>query len=110
MRSTGTVTFALFVIVVLAAIFWLMHGRGQTQWGLVAVLLGILVLRVVLFVINLRQQRHNAEQGKGPVRIETRLGLNDEEQAPEQAPEQATEQATEPPSEPPSEPPASRRP
>jgi len=101
MKRSGTLTFGLFVIVVLAAVFWLMHGRGQTQWGLVAVLLGILVLRVALFVINLRQQRHNAEQGKGPVRIETRLGLSDEEQAPEQA---------EPPSAPPSEPPAPRRP
>jgi hypothetical protein len=69
----------LFVIVVLAAIFWLAHGRGQTQWGLIAVLVGILVLRVVLFVINLRQQRHNAERGKGSVQIETRLGLTDEE-------------------------------
>jgi membrane protein YdbS with pleckstrin-like domain len=96
MQRTGTVTFALFVIVVLAAIFWLMHGRGQTQWGLVAVLVGILVLRVVLFIINLRQQRHNAEQGKGPVRIETRLGLNDDENQGE----------TEPPSEAPSEPPS----
>ncbi|HZD77619.1 MAG TPA: hypothetical protein VE218_11475 [Acidobacteriaceae bacterium] len=83
MKRTGTVTFALFVIVVLAAIFWLMHGRGQTQWGLVAVLVGVLVLRVALFVINLRQQRHNAERGGGSVNIETRLGLNDDE--PEQA-------------------------
>jgi 1,4-dihydroxy-2-naphthoate octaprenyltransferase len=96
MKRSGTVTFALFVIVVLAAIFWLMHGRGQTQWGLVAVLLGILVLRVVLFIINLRQQRHNAEQGKGPVKIETRLGLNDDGDQGE----------TEPPSDPPSEPPS----
>ena len=79
MKKTGTLTFALFVIVVLAAIFWLMHGRGQTQWGLVAVLVGVLVLRVALFVINLRQQRHNAEAGKGPVRIETRLGLSEDE-------------------------------
>jgi 1,4-dihydroxy-2-naphthoate octaprenyltransferase len=79
MKRTGTLTFALFVIVVLAAIFWLMHGRGQTQWGLVAVLLGILVLRVVLFVINMRQQRRNAERGKGPVKIETRLGLGDDQ-------------------------------
>lgn len=78
MRKTGTLTFGLFVIVVLAAIFWLTNGRGQTQWGLVAVLLGILVLRVILFVVNLRQQRHNAERGKGPVKIETRLGLEDE--------------------------------
>jgi len=79
MKRSGTLTFALFVIVVLAAIFWLMHGRGQTQWGLVAVLVGILVLRVALFIINLRQQRHNAERGKGPVNIETRLGLTDDE-------------------------------
>ncbi len=90
MKSTGTVTFALFVIVVLAAIFWLMHGRGQTQWGLVAVLVGILVLRVVLFVINLRQQRHNAEQGKGPVKIETRLGLNDESQEEAEPPAESS--------------------
>jgi 1,4-dihydroxy-2-naphthoate octaprenyltransferase len=81
MKRTGTVTFALFVIVVLAAIFWLMHGRGQTQWGLVAVLLGILLLRVILFVINLRQQRRNAERGKGSVKIETTLRLDDEEQS-----------------------------
>jgi hypothetical protein len=56
----------------------------------VAVLVGILVLRVVLFVINLRQQRHNAEQGKGPVKIETRLGLDDEDQG-------ETEPSSEPP-------------
>jgi Na+/melibiose symporter-like transporter len=90
MKDTGTVTFGLFVIVVLAAIFWLMHGRGQTQWGLVAVLVGILALRVILFVVNLRQQRHNAERGKGSVKIETRLQLNDEEPV-----------ETEPPTEPP---------
>jgi Na+/melibiose symporter-like transporter len=95
MKDKGTVTFGLFVIVVLAAIFWLMNGRGQTQWGLVAVLVGILVLRVVLFVINLRQQRHNAERGKGSVQIETRLNLGDEEQGE---------------TEPPSEPPAASRP
>jgi Na+/melibiose symporter-like transporter len=83
MKRSGTLTFGLFVIVVLAAIFWLMHGRGQTQWGLVAVLVGILVLRVILFVINLRQQRHNAERGKGSVNIETRLGLNDEPETPD---------------------------
>jgi Na+/melibiose symporter-like transporter len=86
MKRSGTLTFGLFVIVVLAAVFWLMHGRGQTQWGLVAVLLGILVLRVVLFVINLRQQRRNAERGKGSVNIETRLGLNDEPETSETEP------------------------
>jgi Na+/melibiose symporter-like transporter len=102
MKRSGTLTFGLFVIVVLAAVFWLMHGRGQTQWGLVAVLLGILVLRVVLFVINLRQQRRNAERGRGSVNIETRLGLNDEEQA--------ADQASGPPSEPPAASPGAPRP
>ena len=94
MKRSGTLTFGLFVIVVLAAIFWLMHGRGQTQWGLVAVLVGILVLRVVLFVVNLRQQRQNAERGKGPVKIETRLGLNDDE--PKSEPPAPTAGASEP--------------
>jgi hypothetical protein len=74
----------LFVIVLLGAVFlmWKRPGSG----ALVAVLLGILVLRVVLFAINLRQQRHNAEQGKGSVKIETRLGLNDDEEASETEP------------------------
>jgi hypothetical protein len=96
MKTSGTLTFGLFVIVVLGAVFWLMHGRGQTQWGLVAVLLGILLLRVVLFVINLRQQRHNAEQGKGPVNIETRLGLNDEPEASETEPPASSTDAPRP--------------
>ena len=34
MKRSGTLTFGLFVIVVLAAIFWLMHGRGQTPMHL----------------------------------------------------------------------------
>ena len=77
MKRSGTLTFGLFVIVLLGAVFlmWKRPGSG----ALVAVLLGILVLRVVLFAINLRQQRHNAEQGKGSVKIETRLGLNDDD-------------------------------
>lgn len=78
---TGTFSFGLFVIVVLGAVFWLLHQQGRTNWGLVAVLVGILLLRVVLFVVNLRQQRRNAERGRGPVKIETRLGLNDDEPA-----------------------------
>ena len=86
MKRTGTLTFVVFVIAVLVAIFLLMHGRGQTQWGLVAVLLGVLALRVVLFVVNLRQQRRNAERGKGSVNIETRLGLNDDEEPPAPSP------------------------
>ena len=85
---TGTLSFGLFVVVVLAAVFWLLHSQGRTNWALVAVLLGILVLRVVLFLINLRQQRRNAERGSGPVRIETRLGLNDD---PEDVPESKSE-------------------
>jgi hypothetical protein len=84
MKRSGTLTFGLFVIVLLGAVFlmWKRPGSG----ALVAVLLGILVLRVVLFAINLRQQRRNAEQGKGSVKIETRLGLNDDEEASETEP------------------------
>ena len=91
MKSRGsTISFGLFVVVLLAAVFMLTRGRGNTNWGLIAVLLGILVLRVVLFVINLRQQRHNAEQGKGPVKIETRLGLSDESQAEAEPPAESS--------------------
>jgi hypothetical protein len=84
MKRSGTLTFGLFVIVLLGAVFlmWKRPGSG----ALVAVLLGILVLRVVLFAINLRQQRRNAESGKGSVKIETRLGLNDDEEASETEP------------------------
>ena len=84
MKRSGTLTFGLFVIVLLGAVFlmWKRPGSG----ALVAVLLGILVLRVVLFAINLRQQRRNAEQGKGSVKIETRLGLNDDEEESESEP------------------------
>jgi hypothetical protein len=83
MKSRGsTISFGLFVVVLLAAVLMLMRGRGNTNWGLIAVLLGILVLRGTLFVVNLRQQRRNLERGKGPVDIETRLGLNDDEEPP----------------------------
>jgi hypothetical protein len=102
MKRSGTLTFGLFVIVVLGFVFMLLRGRGQTQWGLVAVLLGVLVLRVALFVINLRQQRRNAERGRGPVKIETRLGLDDEGEG--------TETPSEPPTEPPAPSPGSSRP
>jgi hypothetical protein len=93
MKRSGTLTFALFVIVLLGAVFltWKRPGSG----ALVTVLLGILALRVILFVINLRQQRRNAERGRGSVKIETRLGLEDEGEA------------TEPTAQPPKEPPAS---
>jgi hypothetical protein len=84
MKRSGTLTFGLFVIVLLGAVFLMWKRPGSV--ALVAVLLGILVLRVVLFAINLRQQRHNAEQGKGSVNIETRLGLNDEPEPPETEP------------------------
>jgi hypothetical protein len=95
MKRSGTLTFGLFVIVVLGAVYLLLQRSGRASLGLVAVLVGILVLRVVLFVINLRQQRHNAERGKGSVKIETKLQLNDEDEGE---------------TEPPSEPPAASRP
>ena len=86
MRSrANTVSFVLFVVVLLAAVFWLLHQHGRTNRGLVTVLLGVLVLRAALFAVNLHQQRQNAERGRGQVKIETRLGLNDEPSAPDRA-------------------------
>jgi hypothetical protein len=84
MKRSGTLTFGLFVIVVLGAVYLLLQRSGRASLGLVA-----------LFVINLRQQRHNAERGKGSVKIETKLQLNDEDEGE---------------TEPPSEPPAASRP
>ena len=82
MRSrASTASFVLFVIVLLGAIYWLLHQHGKANWGLVAVLLGVLVLRGGLFLVNLRQQRRNTERGQGPVQIETRLGINDDPSA-----------------------------
>ena len=78
MKRASSISFALFVIVVLAALYSLLAGHGKTNWGLVTVLAGILLLRVGLFAMNLRQQRRNVVRGRGPVRIETRLGLNDD--------------------------------
>lgn len=81
MKRANTFSFVLFVIVVLGTLFWLLQQHGRTNWGLVSVLTGVLLLRAGLFIVNLRQQRHNVERGRGPVRIETRLGLTDEPKA-----------------------------
>jgi multisubunit Na+/H+ antiporter MnhB subunit len=96
MKRTGTLSFALFVIVALGAIYLFLHRSGRASLGLVAVLVGILVLRVVLFLVNMRQQRHNAERGKGPVKIETRLGINDEPEKPSGEPPAASPGAPRP--------------
>lgn len=74
----SSISFGLFVIVVLAALYSLLAAHGRTNWGLVTVLGGILLLRAVMFVMNLRRQRRNVMRGTGPVKIETRLGLNDD--------------------------------
>jgi hypothetical protein len=95
MGSRGSaVTFGLFVVVLLGAVWWLLRQPGSTNWALVVVLLGILVLRAVLFLVNLRQQRRNIERGTGPVRIETRLGLNDEPEDDSPSPSQVQSQAS----------------
>ncbi len=96
MGSRGSsVTFGLFVVVVLGFVFWLLARGGRSSWGMVAVLLGILLLRAALFFANMRQQRRNAERGKGPVRIETRLGLDDEAtESGESAPVERTNGST----------------
>ncbi len=80
-NGASTASFGLFVIVLLAAVFWLLHQKGHTQWALVAALIGILLLRAGLFAYNLRQQRKRVERGATPSipKVEQRLGLLDEE-------------------------------
>lgn len=80
-NGASTASFGLFVIVLLAAVFWLLHQKGHTQWALVAALVGILLLRVGLFAYNLQQQRKRLERGAAPStpKVEQRLGLLDED-------------------------------
>ncbi len=80
-NGASTASFGLFVIVLLAALFWLLHQKGHTQWALVAALVGILLLRVGLFAYNLQQQRKRIERGASASipKDQQRLGLADED-------------------------------
>ncbi len=77
-NQASTASFGLFVIVLLGAIYWLLHQHGRPQYGLVAVLLGILVLRAGLFFYNLQQQRKRLERGRSSSipKARQRLGLD----------------------------------
>lgn len=77
-NQASTASFGLFVIVLLGAIYWLLHQQGRPQYGLVAVLLGILVLRAGLFVYNLQQQKKRLERGQvsSIPKARQRLGLD----------------------------------
>jgi hypothetical protein len=88
MRSgASTASFVLFVIVLLGALYWVLHQRGHAQWALVGALLGILVLRGGLFLYNLRQQRKRiAEGGRPRPQVQQRLGLDFDEEEPKQDP------------------------
>jgi hypothetical protein len=81
MRSgASTASFVLFVIVLLGALYWLLHQKGHTQWALIAALLGILLLRAALFAYNLVQQRKQIERGGRPRPVvQQRLGLDVDE-------------------------------
>jgi hypothetical protein len=78
-NQASTASFVLFVIVLLAALYWVLHQQGRPQWGLVAILIGILVLRGGLFFYNLQQQKKRLERGAGTSipKVQQRLGLDD---------------------------------
>ncbi|MGI8771877.1 MAG: hypothetical protein ACR2JE_10620 [Acidobacteriaceae bacterium] len=77
-NQASTASFGLFVIVLLGAIYWLLHQHGRPQYGLVAVLVGILVLRAGLFLYNLQQQKKRLERGQTASipKVGQRLGLD----------------------------------
>jgi uncharacterized membrane protein YbhN (UPF0104 family) len=81
-NHASTASFVLFVIVLLAALYWVLHQQGRPQWGLVAILIGILALRVGLFFYNLQQQKKRLERGAGASipKVHQRLGLDDTEE------------------------------
>jgi hypothetical protein len=85
-NPASTASFGLFVIVLLAALYWVLHQQGRPQWGLVAILVGMLVLRAGLFFYNLQQQKKRIERGGGAStpKVQQRLGLNDPEEDAEQ--------------------------
>jgi hypothetical protein len=88
-NQASTASFGLFVIVLLGAMYWLFHQRGRPQWGLIAILVGILVLRAGLFFYNLQQQKKRLERGQtsSTPKARQRLGLDPTDQTTETDPE-----------------------
>ncbi len=67
------VSFALFVVVALAAMFYVLRGHGHQNLALGGSLAAVIAIRAGMFLFNLKRQKDRVE-GKKP-EPETKLGL-----------------------------------
>ena len=76
MKSRGEiVSFGLFVVVGLAAMFYVLTRHGHQNLALGAGLAAVLAIRGGMFLYNLKRQRERVERTKAKPDPETRLDL-----------------------------------
>ncbi len=59
------VSFGLFLVVALAALFFVLRGRGESSLALALVLAAVIAVRGGMFLYNLKRQRDRLE-GRTP--------------------------------------------
>jgi hypothetical protein len=67
------VSFGLFIAVALAALFYVLRGRGHDNLALAGGLAAVIAIRAAMFLYNLKRQKDRVE-GRKP-RPETKLDL-----------------------------------
>lgn len=67
------VSFGLFIVVALAALFYVVHRGGRDNLALAGGLAAIVAIRAAMFMYNLKRQKDRIE-GRKP-KIETKLDL-----------------------------------
>lgn len=67
------VSFGLFVVVALAALFYVLRGRSHDSMALALGLAAVIAIRAGMFLYNLKRQRDQVE-GRKP-KVETKLDL-----------------------------------
>jgi hypothetical protein len=67
------VSFGLFIAVALAAMFYVLHGRGHDNLALAGGLAAVILIRAAMFTYNLKRQKDRVE-GRKP-KVETKLNL-----------------------------------
>jgi cytochrome bd-type quinol oxidase subunit 1 len=67
------VSFGLFIVVALAAMFYVLRGRGHDNIALVLGLAAVIAVRAGMFLYNLKRQRDQVE-GRKP-KPEVKLDL-----------------------------------
>ncbi len=67
------VSFGLFVVVALAAMFYVLRGRGHDNLALAVGLAAVILIRAAMFMYNLKRQRDRVE-GRKP-KPETKLKI-----------------------------------